>query len=90
MMGILEFKKNWQGTMDDGQVIAVKRLYNASMQGLCEFKNEVMLIAQLQHRNLIHLIGYCMEEEEKILIFDFMQNKSLDLIIFGMFSSFTI
>ncbi|KAJ3678355.1 hypothetical protein LUZ60_002158 [Juncus effusus] len=82
LLGEGGFGPVYKGICPEGQEVAVKRLSKSSCQGLEEFKNEVILIAKLQHRNLVKLLGCCIENEEKILIYEFMPNRSLDGFLF--------
>ncbi|KAG5235609.1 G-type lectin S-receptor serine/threonine-protein kinase [Salix suchowensis] len=81
LLGEGGFGPVYKGVFKDGQEVAVKRLSKESRQGLHEFMNEVKCIAQLQHRNLVKLLGYCIQLDEKILIYEYMPKKSLDFYI---------
>ncbi|KAF8107361.1 hypothetical protein N665_0122s0007 [Sinapis alba] len=82
LLGEGGFGPVYKGMLINGEEVAIKRLSIASGQGLVEFKNEAMLIAKLQHTNLVQLLGCCIEKDEKMLIYEYMPNKGLDYFLF--------
>ncbi|KAF5786437.1 putative protein kinase RLK-Pelle-DLSV family [Helianthus annuus] len=81
-LGAGGFGPVYRGKLGDGREVAVKRLAQNSGQGDVEFKNEVLLVAKLQHRNLVRLIGFSIEGSERLLIYEYMPNASLDNFLF--------
>ncbi|WVZ96470.1 hypothetical protein U9M48_042105 [Paspalum notatum var. saurae] len=82
MLGRGGFGMVYKGVLPDGQEIAVKRLCQSSRQGIGELRSELVLVAKLHHKNLVRLIGVCLQEHEKILVYEYMPNRSLDTILF--------
>ncbi|XP_044507451.1 class V chitinase-like isoform X2 [Mangifera indica] len=74
----------YKGVLPNGQIIAIKKLSKTFTQEIEEFKNEVKLTAKLQHVNLTRVMGFCVDAEEQILVYEYVQNKSLDLYLFGI------
>ncbi|GLT70832.1 hypothetical protein SLA2020_428880 [Shorea laevis] len=74
----------YKGLIDGGSlVVAVKRLSRLSRQGVEEFRNEVQLLCQLRHQNLVSLLGFCHEKDERIVVYEYMTHGGLDGHLFG-------
>ncbi|KAK3428398.1 hypothetical protein EUGRSUZ_F04436 [Eucalyptus grandis] len=73
----------FKGTLDDGRVIAVKQLSVTSHQGKNQFMTEIATISAVQHRNLVKLYGCCIDADNRLLVYEYLENKSLDQAMFG-------
>ncbi|XVE51735.1 hypothetical protein DITRI_Ditri02bG0064600 [Diplodiscus trichospermus] len=73
----------YNGTLADGRVVAVKQLSVASHQGKSQFVTEIATISAVQHRNLVKLYGCCIEGNKRLLVYECLENKSLDQALFG-------
>uniref|UniRef100_A0A2P2IWQ5 non-specific serine/threonine protein kinase n=2 Tax=Rhizophora mucronata TaxID=61149 RepID=A0A2P2IWQ5_RHIMU len=71
------YGKVYKGFLADNKVVAIKRAEEASLQGQKEFLTEIKLLSRLHHRNLVSLVGYCDEESEQMLVYEFMPNGTL-------------
>ncbi|KAM5566835.1 cysteine-rich receptor-like protein kinase 10 [Rosa sericea] len=72
----------FKGRLPDGRDIAVKKLSQSSSQGKKEFMNEAKLLARVQHRNVVNLLGYCAHGGEKLLVYEYVVNESVDKLLF--------
>ncbi|GLJ22409.1 hypothetical protein SUGI_0421850 [Cryptomeria japonica] len=81
-LGVGGFGAVYKGTTREGKEIAVKKLSARSTQGKEEFMNEVKLMANVQHRNLVKLFGCCVEGDERLIVYEYLPNKSLDTFLF--------
>ncbi|KAI4323212.1 hypothetical protein L6164_022835 [Bauhinia variegata] len=77
------FGQVYKGTLNDGRVIAVKQLHAGSHQGTSQFINEITTISAVQHRNLVELYGCCIEGDKRLIVYEYLENKSLDQALFG-------
>ncbi|XP_064967691.1 cysteine-rich receptor-like protein kinase 43 isoform X1 [Musa acuminata AAA Group] len=73
----------FKGRLEDGRDVAVKRLGRGSRQGAREFENEAMLLSRVQHKNVVNLYGYCAHDDDKLLVYEYIPNESLDKLLFS-------
>ncbi|KAL1816226.1 hypothetical protein ACET3Z_018800 [Daucus carota] len=79
----------YMGKLEDGRTVAVKKLATEkSQQGESEFLAEVKMITSIQHKNLVRLVGCCSDGDQRLLVYEYMKNKSLDLIVYGKSDQF--
>ncbi|KAK1429995.1 hypothetical protein QVD17_12400 [Tagetes erecta] len=84
LLGKGGFGPVYLGKLEDGELVAVKKLaLEKSQQGEVEFLSEVRMITSIQHKNLVQLLGCCSEGPQRLLVYEYLKNKSLDLIIYG-------
>jgi len=75
----------YRGKLPDGQLVAIKRSKEGSMQGGLEFKTEIELLSRVHHKNLVALVGFCFEKGEKMLVYEFISNGTLSEALYGNF-----
>ncbi|KAF7822323.1 putative receptor-like protein kinase [Senna tora] len=83
VIGVGGFGKVYKGVFTDGTIVAVKRGASQSQQGLAEFKTEIEMLSQFRHRHLVSLIGYCNEQDERIIIYEYMEKGTLKNHLYG-------
>ncbi|KNA09933.1 hypothetical protein SOVF_149010 [Spinacia oleracea] len=71
------YGKVYRGVLTDGEIVAIKRSQQGSMQGSREFKNEIELLSRVHHKNLVKLIGFCFDHGEQMLVYEFIPNGTL-------------
>ncbi|KAL8234068.1 hypothetical protein R6Q59_020168 [Mikania micrantha] len=83
ILGQGSFGPVYKATMPAGEVVAVKVLASDSKQGENEFQTEVSLLGRLHHRNLVNLVGYCVDKGQRMLIYEYMSNGSLASFLYS-------
>jgi serine/threonine protein kinase len=76
--------------LSDGQVVAIKRAQQGSMQGGLEFKTEIELLSRVHHKNLVGLVGFCFEQGEQMLVYEYMPNGTLRECLSGIYAHSTL
>ncbi|KAJ1276732.1 hypothetical protein BS78_05G237200, partial [Paspalum vaginatum] len=82
-LGCSSFGNVYKGQMDDGLEVAVKRISSSCTTRGIEFRNEVQILMKLHHKNIVKLLGYCVQQGEMILVYEHIHNKCLDKLIFA-------
>ena len=75
----------YKGTLPNGQLVAIKRAQKESMQGRLEFKAEIELLSRVHHKNLVSLVGFCFDQEEQMLVYEYVPNGTLKDTLSGTF-----
>ncbi|XP_031253590.1 putative serine/threonine-protein kinase isoform X2 [Pistacia vera] len=89
LLGRGGFGPVYRGKLADGRLVAVKKLsLEKSQQGESEFLSEVRMITSIQHKNLVRLIGCCSDGSQRLLVYEYMKNRSLDFMIYGKVDQF--
>jgi len=73
----------YKGCLPDGRIVAVKQLKVGSGQGEKEFRAEVEIISRVHHRHLVSLVGYCLDEHQRLLVYEYLPNKTLEYHLHG-------
>ncbi|CAD6342379.1 unnamed protein product [Miscanthus lutarioriparius] len=71
------YGKVYRGTLPSGQLVAVKRSQQGSLQGSLEFRTEIELLSRVHHKNVVSLVGFCLDQAEQILIYEYVPNGTL-------------
>lgn len=79
----------YRGTLPTGQLVAIKRAQQGSTQGGLEFKTEIELLSRVHHKNVVSLVGFCFDQGEQMLVYEYIANGTLKDSLSGTFSSTT-